>query len=117
MIEGRWDQAITNLDEAVDLRRQVFDYRRMAIALALSAEACERAGRLKAAAERYLQAGRSAALGGALSDAEKWLNNAVRLSKQSNDPGIAKEARVHLERLAQRSETARPDQQGSSGSR
>lgn len=115
IIEGRWDQAIASLDEAAGLRRQVFEYRRMAIAVALSAEACERAGRPGQAAERYLQAGRSAALVGDASSAQKWLSSAVRLSEQSDDPSIAKEARVHLARIAQKPETARPDYPERSG--
>ncbi|UCF93596.1 MAG: hypothetical protein JSW39_05390 [Desulfobacterales bacterium] len=117
IIEGRWDQAIAALDEAADLRRQIFAYRRMAIALALSAEACERAGRPGTAAGRYLQAGRSAALEGDASNAEKWLSSAVRLSEQSKDPSIAKEARYHLALLAEKLEKARPDQQRPSGGR
>jgi tetratricopeptide (TPR) repeat protein len=99
MLEGRWDEAVTALDDAAGLRRQDLDYRRMAISLALSARACEEAGRTEDAARRYLEAGRSAALSGEKANAVQWLDNAVRLSEAANTPDIAQEARDHLEIL------------------
>jgi tetratricopeptide (TPR) repeat protein len=99
MREGRWHAAVADLDKAADLRRRNLNYRRMAIGLALSARACEEAGRLADAARRYLEAGRSAALNGEKADAVQWLNDAIRLSEATDTPDIAREARAHLERL------------------
>ena len=101
ILEQRWRQAVSALDNAVGLRRRGLDYRRMAIALALSAEACERDGRGKEAAGRYLQAGRSAAVAGEVSDAGRWLQRAAELSEQYDDPEIAREAGDLLDRLAE----------------
>ncbi len=105
MIETRWDRAIAALDEAADLRRRILEYRRMVIALALSAKACENAGRPGAAAWRYLQAGRSAALANNASSAEQMLSSAVRLSEQSNEPAIARQADYYLGQLIEKQES------------
>lgn len=104
MIEARWDQATAALDEAADLRRRILEYHRMVIALALSAKACENAGRPAAAAWRYLQAGRSAALANNASGAEQMLNSAIRLSEQSNEPAIARIADYYLGQLIEKQE-------------
>jgi tetratricopeptide (TPR) repeat protein len=97
--EGRWDEAVTALDKAAGLRRQDLDYRRMAISLALSARACEGAGRTEDAARRYLEAGRSAALSGEKADAAEWLGKAMRLSEDSSSSKIGQEARHYLDKM------------------
>jgi tetratricopeptide (TPR) repeat protein len=64
MAENNWAEAVEAFDEAAKLRQEVLDYRSMVRVLALAGEASERAGHAKAAAVRYLRAGRSAALQG-----------------------------------------------------
>lgn len=93
MAENKWDQAIRLFDEATVVRRENSDYRRMAMTQALSAEANEKAGKTGAAASRYLQAGRSAALRGDLSNAHAWLAQAARLFQQIGNDTLAAESR------------------------
>ena len=93
MAENKWDQAVGHLDEAAVYRRANFDYRRMAMTQALSAEASEKAGKTGAAASRYFQAGRSAALRGDQANARLWLTQAARLFQQLGNEALAAESR------------------------
>lgn len=93
MSENKWDQAVGLLDEAAVYRRANFDYRRMAMTQALSAEASEKAGKTGAAASRYFQAGRSAALRGDQTNARLWLTQANRLFQQIGNDALAAESR------------------------
>ena len=99
MAENRWDQAITFLDQATRLRREVQDYRRMAITLALSAAASEKTGNTVAAAAGYLQAGRSAAFRDDRSNARKWLTQAAVLFKQAGNDALTAESKALLSAL------------------
>lgn len=82
---------------AADLRRDAIDYRGLARALAVAADAARQA-RSPAAADLYLRAGRSAAAQGDKTAAEAWLNQALRLS---HDPSVTDAARKALADLSQ----------------
>jgi tetratricopeptide (TPR) repeat protein len=97
MAEERWEQAARYLDAAASLRRQSRDYRRMAISLALAAEASRRAGQERQAASLFLQAGRSAAMRGSRSSARMWLTQAARLFDRLGDGEMAAAARGILD--------------------
>jgi len=97
--EKDWPAAITALDSATQTRRKHFDYRRMAISLALSAKACENAGQKELAANRYLKAGRSAALRGDSVNARQWLEQAIRLFDLIGKPDMSSEAADRLSDL------------------
>jgi tetratricopeptide (TPR) repeat protein len=99
MAEHNWSEAVAGFDEAAKLRRETLDYRPMVRALALAGEASERAGRAKAAAVRYLRAGRSAALQGDDDHARSWLIRAERLANQAGDDPIAQESRAFLKQI------------------
>jgi tetratricopeptide (TPR) repeat protein len=94
MAENQWDQAIVLFDEATVYRRENFDYRRMAMTQALSAEVCQKAGKTDAAASRYFQAGRSAALRGDQANARLWLTQANQLFQQIGNDALAAESRA-----------------------
>ncbi len=96
MAEGNWDAAIEVFDHTVRLRREDLDYHEMAQALALAADACDRAGKPSGAATRYFRAGRSAVQQGNHQDAIKWLNRAVQLAAQAGDEPLEQEARSYL---------------------
>lgn len=96
MAENNWNQAIIDFDRVTHLRMETGDYRRMAITLALSAKANEKAGRTEVAAGKYLQAGRSAALRENRSHATKWLNQATLLFDQIGNDAMADESRSFL---------------------
>ena len=96
MAENNWNKASIDFDKVTDLRRQNYDYRRMANSLALSAAACEKAGRTEAAAVKYLQAGRSAALKGSKPKSQKWLNQAALLFDKIGKEALAAEAKSFL---------------------
>lgn len=106
MAEKRWEQAIIDLDQATRLRREYRDYRRMAITLALSAAASEKAGRTEDAAGRYLQAGRSAAFRDDRSSARKWLIQAARLFNQVGNDALTAEADALLLQLGDTSDSS-----------
>lgn len=99
MAEHNWAEAVEAFDEAAKLRQEVLDYRSMVRVLALAGEASERAGRTKAAAARYLRAGRSAALQGDDDHAQSWLIKAERLANQAGDDPIAQESRAYLKQI------------------
>ncbi len=94
MAEKQWDQAVGLLNESAAYRRANFDYRRMAMTQALSAEASEKAGKTSAAASSYFQAGRSAALRGDQANARLWLTQATRLFQQIGSDTLAAESRA-----------------------
>jgi tetratricopeptide (TPR) repeat protein len=99
MAENNWAEAVEAFDEAAKLRQEVLDYRSMVRVLALAGEASERAGHAKAAAVRYLRAGRSAALQGDDVHAQSWLIKAERLANQAGDDHIAQESRAYLKQI------------------
>ena len=96
LAEKNWDAAGDAFDTAADLRREALDYREMVRALVWGGEANEKAGHLKAAAIRYLRAGRSAFLQDQLEDARKWLNQAAQLANTVGEDQIVHEARSFL---------------------
>jgi tetratricopeptide (TPR) repeat protein len=96
---NNWQKAASSFAEAVRLRRENLNYRRMGIALALSAQAYEKAGAQKTAALHYLQAGRSAALIGDVDHARLWLNRALSLSEQNGNTDLAQESLYYLSQL------------------
>jgi len=99
MAELNWEAAVNSFDEAVSLRREALDYPAMAKALALAAEACKKAGKTKAASQRFLRAGRSAALQADYNAAQRWLVRAQQLAGEAGDDQIAHEARLYLEQI------------------
>ena len=90
---GDAPRASTEARQAAALRRDLLDYRALARCLALEAEASERQGDGNAAANLYLRAGRSAAAQGDAAAAKRWLNQAIRLSR---DPAVTQAARTAL---------------------
>jgi len=99
MAEGNWEAAIEAFDHTTSLRREDFDFREMAQALALAAEACDRAGKPSDAAKRYFRAGRSAARQGINQDAIQWLERAEQLAGQAGDEPLKQEARAYLKSM------------------
>jgi tetratricopeptide (TPR) repeat protein len=93
--EGNWREAMGAFDNTVAFRRDDFDYREMANALALAAWACEQAGKLSEASKRYLRAGRSAAQQGGNHNATNWLTRAEKLAAEAGDETTAKQARTY----------------------
>ena len=83
--------------QAADLRRMAIDYRGLARALSVAADAARHA-QSPAAADLYLRAGRSAAAQGDKAAAETWLTEALRLS---HDAAITEAAQKALTELAQ----------------
>jgi hypothetical protein len=67
--------------------------------LALAAEASKKAGNTTAAAQRFLRAGRSAALQENYKAARLWLGHAERLAGEAGEDRIAHEARLYLEQI------------------
>ena len=99
LAEGNWDAAIEAFDHTVRLRREDLDYGEMAQALALAADACQRAGNASGAATRYFRAGRSAARQGHNQDAIKWLEKAAQLAGQAGDELLEQEADSYLKSM------------------
>lgn len=97
--EGNWEAAIKAFDLTVRLRRENLNYGEMAQALALAADACQRAGKPSEAAKRYFWAGRSAVQQGNNQDAIKWLNSAVQLAGQAGDETLKQEVRPYLKSI------------------
>ncbi len=97
--EGNWEAAIKAFDLTVRLRRENLNYGEMAQALALAADACQRAGKPSEAAKRYFWAGRSAVQQGNNQDAIRWLNNAVQLAGQAGDEPLKQEVRSYLKSI------------------
>lgn len=103
MLDGRWEDAVTALDQAARKRAENGNYRLMADTLAAAAQACERAQRLEDGAYRYLRAARSAALSGDSTRATAWLREALRLAEESNAEALAEEARRFQSVISQES--------------
>ncbi len=99
MAKQRWEEAIQAFEAATDLRREARDYRGMVKALALAAEASEKAGYADKASVRYLRAGRSAALQGQFDDAWNWLNQAQQIASSAGEAQIVQEAFIYLREL------------------
>jgi len=99
MAEGNWEAAIEAFDHTAGLRSEGFDYRELAQALALAADACDRAGKPSGAATRYFRAGRSAALQGINQDAIQWLERAAQLAGQAGDEPLKQEVRAYLKSM------------------
>jgi tetratricopeptide (TPR) repeat protein len=97
--ERRWAAAATAFDRAADLQRQLLNYRAMAAALAMAARALEYGNRPEAAADRYFQAGRSAALQGEDDRAREWLIQAMNLAENTGDRKTVGEARKLLSNM------------------
>ncbi len=94
---GDFVQARTTALQAADLRRELLDYRGLARALSVAADAARQAGD-SSAADLYLRAGRSAAAQGDPASARPWLDQAIRLSR---DPAITEAANKALSDLAE----------------
>ena len=103
MLDGRWDDAVTALDQAASMRALNRNYRSMATVLATAAQACERAQRPEDAAYRYLRAARSAALSGETERATVWLQESVRLADLAGAESLLQEARRFQALLTQES--------------
>jgi len=69
---GKFDATWADALKAADLRRDLLDYRGLARALSIAADAARRAGDRPAAADLYLRAGRSAAIQGDPVLAKPW---------------------------------------------
>ena len=94
-----WVAAVKAFDEAAVLRREAIDYQAMRKNLALAAEASERAGEIRGASQRYLRAGRSAAVQGDDDAARLWLMRAEQLAGEVGEDQIAHAARLFLKRI------------------
>lgn len=95
---GDTAQAKSGALQAADLRRVSLDYRGMARALALAADAARLAGDKPAAADLFLRAGRSAAAQNDPETAKAWLQQAIDLSQ---DSAVADAAQAALETLTE----------------
>jgi tetratricopeptide (TPR) repeat protein len=93
MLDERWNDAVTALDQAARLRAVNRNYRSMATVLATAAQACKRANRPEDAAYRYLRAARSAALSGETERATVWLQESVHLADLAGAESLLQEAR------------------------
>jgi hypothetical protein len=83
--------------QAAQIRQEALDYRGMARALAVGALAALRAGDRELAAGLYLRAGRSAAAQGDGNTARPWLEEVLRLTKDSATEEAARMALAALE--------------------
>jgi len=101
--DGNLEAAIAALDAASLHRNEVGDYRGKSRSLVAAAEVLEVMGRKREAANRFLRAGRSAALRGSLGEARTRLKRAEDLAIEADAPGIADEARRQLEAIGEES--------------
>jgi tetratricopeptide (TPR) repeat protein len=99
LAERDWVAAVKAFDEAAVRRRKAIDYQAMRKNLALAAEASERAGEIRGASQRYLRAGRSAAVQGDNDTARLWLLRAEQLAAEVGEDQIAHEARLLLKQF------------------
>ena len=99
LIEQDWVAAVNAFDEAAVRRREAIDYQAMRKVLALAAGASERTGDIKGASQRYLRAGRSAAVQGDDEAARPWLMRAEQLAGEIGEDQIAHEARLFLKQF------------------
>ena len=98
-IDGRTDDALRLLDQAIVLRSLDRDFRGMTRALAIAGDLAEQAGRTVLAGSYLLRAGRSAAQR-AEPDARTWLERARDLGKRGGDAALALEAQAMLDQLS-----------------
>jgi tetratricopeptide (TPR) repeat protein len=96
-LKGDDAMALSTALQAADLRRVAIDYRGLARALSVAANAARHAQKPEAA-DLYLRAGRSAAAQNDKTSAEAWLKEALRLS---HDAAVTEAAQKALADLAQ----------------
>jgi hypothetical protein len=82
--------------QAAGIRQEGLDYRGMARALAVAAQAAERSGDKELAADLYLRAGRSAAAQSDADTARPWLERALRLTSDDATEQAAEAALAGL---------------------
>jgi hypothetical protein len=87
--QGAFDAATAQAVRAADLRRTILDYRDMARALSVAADAQLRAGNTQVAAEFYMRAGQSAAAQHDADVARVWLRMVMEIG---NDPTLQEAA-------------------------
>lgn len=107
LAQGNLPEARRLATEAATLRREGLDYRGLARALALEAEAARRQGEIATAADLLLRAGRSAAARNEFAEARRWLQQAEGLAREARTPEVANAARRALRELAERERDAR----------
>ena len=83
LYQGAFTAAAKQAEHAADLRRDALDYRGMARAIAVAADATARGGHPRQAADFYMRAGQSAAAQGDASMARAWLQRAMELSRDA----------------------------------
>ena len=91
--QDKFAQAHAAAMQAVGIRQEGLDYRGMARALAVAAQAAERSGDGELAADLYLRAGRSAAAQSDADTARPWLERALTLT---GDPATREAAESAL---------------------
>lgn len=94
--QGAFGAALNEAGRAADLRRDSLDYRGMARALSVAADAEVHAGNIAAAADLYLRAGQSAAAMGDADMARVWFGRAMEVG---NDPSQREAARLAMAAL------------------
>ena len=97
LLQRQAQRALAVLLSTADLRRQLLDYRGMARALGLAAQAAETSGDYTNAADLYFRAGRSAKSRGDDVKAELWLTEASRLAELHGLADISKSTRLFLD--------------------
>ena len=102
LLRGQYREAVAHAQRAADIRRAQLDYRAMAEALVLAAQAMQRAGAPQDAARFYLQAGQSAAARGDAAPAARWLRQASRLEADAGTRRAARDALNALPKSASR---------------
>ncbi|WP_431304329.1 hypothetical protein [Sediminicoccus sp. BL-A-41-H5] len=107
LAQGDLPEARRLATAAATLRREGLDYRGLARALALEAEAARRQGEIHTAADLLLRAGRSAASRNEFPEARRWLQQAETLAREARAPEIANAARRALRDMAERERDAR----------
>ena len=96
--EGTFAAAVEPAAHAADLRRDTLDYRGMARALAVVADADALAGHARLAANYYMRAGQSAAAQGDAATALPWLQRAAELGDDASLHAAARSAIAALPR-------------------
>jgi hypothetical protein len=99
--------ALTAAERAADLRRAALDYRGMARAVAVAADAQMHASNMSAAADLYMRAGQSAAAQGDTDMARLWFGKAIQLA---SDPAQREAARLAAAALGKPGATKSPAQ-------
>jgi hypothetical protein len=95
--QGAFASATELAEQAAKLRRDALDYRDMARALAVAADAAARGGHSQLAADLYMRAGQSAAAQGDASTARPWLQRAMVLSSDATVHQAARSAIAALQ--------------------